>query len=105
MWNLRWGAVSSNSMGLSGGLLFVGSMGGEDEGADGIGSRSCCDSSRAGERRGLGGTGRSVFPGGKTASKAGTDDHICIMGNSLNTNLSINHCVGNICRHLTQRET
>lgn len=67
IWNLHWGAASSASMGLCGELLSVGSMGGED----GVGDKTSCGGSRAGERRGLGGAGRSVVPVGETACRQG----------------------------------
>lgn len=55
----------------------MGSMGGED----GVGGKTSCGGSRAGERRGLGGAGRSVVPAGETACKqAGTDGHVCKNG-------------------------
>lgn len=58
IWNLHWGAASSNSMGLCGELLSVGSMGGQDRGGeDRMGGWKTCGGSRAGERGGLGGAG------------------------------------------------
>lgn len=68
MWNLHWGA-SSTSVRFCGELLSVGSGGGGVVG--GVEGDTCCDGSCTGERRGLGGTRRWVFPKGKTACGQG----------------------------------
>lgn len=67
IWNLHWGAASSTSKGLCGELLSVGSVGGKDW----VGGKTSCGCSRAGERRGFGGAGRSVVPAGETACRQG----------------------------------
>lgn len=68
MWNLHWGA-SFTSVRFCGELLSVGSVGGGVEG--GVEGDTCCDGSCTGERRGLGGAGRSLFPKGKNSMRAG----------------------------------
>lgn len=74
IWNLHWGAAPSTSKGLCGEFLSVGSVRGEG----GVGGKTSCSGSQAGERRGFGGTGRSLIPAGETACRQGRQRWLCL---------------------------